>query len=83
MSKHTPGPWQRVLDHHGGLIVDVDCKLIGEFRKSADANLAAATPDLLYACQYAYAMLHQHPDDQFAQLVNELRKVIEKATPTK
>jgi len=46
----------------------------------ANARLIDAAPELLEACLYAYAELHQDLNFEFSVLVNNLREAVQKAT---
>jgi len=56
-----------------------EIKILEEENKFNRAIRHPLNKELLSTCRYAYALLHQHPDNQFAKLVEELRSVIKKA----
>lgn len=94
MSQHTPGPWKWVgdLKHNARIIHDNADKRLGRsticdvtMGSAADAALIAAAPELLAACEKAFAMFQQSPlnhdgDWIRSELATRLRAAIAKAS---
>ena len=100
MGEHTPGPWEVRELLEDGVIVQQShtyelhtpgydvATLIphgGPFRKLADAQIAAAAPDLLMACEMAhqfvayYANIEANEDTLATRLESRLAAAIAKA----
>lgn len=91
MAKHTPGPWQflphraslvhSVVSQNSGIICEVYISEPDKIAADANANLIAAAPDLLEACQQLMEFWDNgtpvHPG---AEIVDDVRRAIAKAT---
>ena len=91
MSKHTPGPW--IVYHDGpsrpiilcgdNSMLSISRWIDGKFttyeNEEADAQLIAASPDLLAACKMALADSSPDSDDFRPQTIWALEEAIEKA----
>lgn len=94
MTKHTPGPWTVEAEHLGtnrdfvieapefGIIADIGGG--PEVNRRANANLIAAAPELLDACElmlavYAPLFFPAEPKDAFSIAVLKARAAIAKA----
>lgn len=93
MNEHTPGPW-RVAEGESGVILAPSSSGLPDrytqviyfdddryiYRSPGDANLIAAAPDLLGACEHALTIVNEYeasPTGYAGTIV--LRKLLEDA----
>jgi hypothetical protein len=79
--KHTPGPWSVAVssDGHGHITYRLRGQDTPSEQHYANAALIACAPELLHACEDAFAFLTLTPGDEAAELEEQLRAVITKA----
>jgi hypothetical protein len=84
-SKHTPGPWVRYDQDYAEIVTADHKSSVAMVARAEDADLIAAAPDLLAACEAAqswiadfHADARDWPDNMDALSAN-LRAAIEKA----
>lgn len=90
MSKHTPGPWARstlgfqVLTGDGRHSICEARDRRGQEEQVANAQLIAAAPDLLEACEAVDEFFVRHANSGLVQseidFLNKVRAAIAKAT---
>ena len=81
MSKHTPGPWV-VKDHHQGFKIVCESKpysLAETIHVKANANLFAASPDLLEACERARVALDILHEDLGSKYKSQTSLMLQRA----